>query len=224
MNDDTYIEHQIAMHQLFARWRASSDVFERHFVEDGIISPPEWIKAPLRVLFLLKETNDYEKSITALIRDVVTTQRKSALWRRPTFHNIGRWAHGLAYGTDGGDEDFRMASRNRRRALLSCAVINLKKTTGGRAATVAVEQAAARDAAFLREQIGLVNPEIVVCGGTFNSVRQHLFPGLVKVADLVYAGGHRLFIKAQHPAYVREREQMFRDVVGSYHRYRTLTR
>jgi hypothetical protein len=76
--------------------------------------------------------NDYP-SITTLIREVVTTKWKSDLWRRPTLHNVGRWTHGLIHRVDGGEADYRAAHRNRRGALLHSALINFKKTPGGRA-------------------------------------------------------------------------------------------
>ncbi|MEC4723419.1 hypothetical protein RY831_30205 [Noviherbaspirillum sp. CPCC 100848] len=213
-------QYQQAIRQLFDRWRTSSDAFDDHFVEDGIVSPPHWASAPVRILHVLKETNDYQTSITELIHKVVTTKRKSELWWRPTFHNAGRWTHGLMHGVDGGEADYRVAHRNRRRALLHCAFINLKKTTGGRTATIAVEQAAERDAVFLREQIALIAPQIVVCGGTLGIVKQYLFPDIGKVAPRMHARDDMLFINARHPAYVEERRRMFDQVVGSYHRHR----
>jgi len=204
---------------LFTRWRGSSSDFQDHFVEDGIIDPGKWVQADTRILFILRETNGYRKSIAALIHKACTTHPSSGLWDRPTFHNIGRWAYGLRHTTGSTLSDFDVAHKNRKTALLACAFMNLKKTTGGARATEAVEQAAARDADFLREQIELINPRVVVCGGTYKAIKKHLYPAIQKVGARVHEVDGRLFINAHHPSYLKKTTEMYEDVVGSYHQY-----
>lgn len=204
---------------LFYRWRASSTDFQGHFVEDGIIDPAKWVEAGAQILFILRETNGYRGSMAELIHKACTTHPSSALWDRPTFHNVGRWAHGLLHAKDANSPSFDVAHKNRKTALLACAFINLKKTEGGARATKAVEHAAARDAIFLREQIELINPQIVVCGGTYKAIKQHLYPGIRKVGPRVHESDGRLFINANHPSYLKKTTEMYDDVVGSYQRY-----
>jgi hypothetical protein len=212
-------DYPAAASDLFSRWRASSPDFQDHFVEDGIIDLAEWVQAGTQVLFILRETNGYRGSIAALIRKASTTHASSKLWDRPTFHNVGRWAHGLLHATDATFPGFDAAHTNRKTALLACAFINLKKTTGGARATEAVEQATVRDALFLREQIDLINPQVVVCGGTYKAIKQHLYPAIRRLAPRVHEAGGRLFINANHPSYLKKTAEMYDDVVGSYHRY-----
>jgi uracil-DNA glycosylase len=116
------------------------------------------------------------------------------------------------------------AHKNRKTSLLACALINLKKTTGGARATDAVEHATARDTIFLREQIELINPQVVVCGGTYKSIKQHLYPTIRRVAPRVHEVGERLFINANHPSYLKKTAEMYDDVVGSYQRYKAALR
>lgn len=207
---------------LFSRWRASSTDFEDHFVEDGIIDLARWGQASMRILFVLRETNGYRGSMTTLIHKACTTHPSSALWDRPTFHNVGRWAHGLLGATGAALPDFGAAHENRKTTLPACAFINLKKTTGAARATKAVEQATARDAIFLREQIELINPQVVVCGGTYKTIKQHLYPAIRRVAPRVHEVGGRLFINTNHPSYLKKTSEMYDDVVGSYHRYQAV--
>ena len=89
------------MEKLFAEWKPLVMEEGNHFVEDGIICPEKWSIANKKILFVLKETNGYEQSITKLINDVCTSGRKSGMWDGPTFHNIGRWAYGLLKYPDG---------------------------------------------------------------------------------------------------------------------------
>jgi hypothetical protein len=168
-------DYPSAARDLFSRWRASSPDFQDHFVEDGIVDPARWLQAGTQILFVLRETNGYRGNIAALIHKACTTHPSSKLWDRPTFHNVGRWAHGLVHAAEASFPTFEDAHKNRKTALLACAFINLKKTTGGARATNAVEHAAARDAIFLREQIELIDPRIVVCGGTYRAIKQHVY-------------------------------------------------
>ena len=98
--------------------------------------------------------------------------------------------------------------------------MNLKKTAGGAKATQAVTHATARDAVFLREQIALINPRVVVCGGTYKAIKQYLYPGLQRVSPRVHEADGRIFINANHPSYLRKASDMYDDVVGNYQRYR----
>lgn len=212
-------DYPCAAKDLFSRWRASSADFEDHFVEDGIIEPARWAKAGTRILFILRETNGYRGSMAALIHKACTTHPSSGLWDRPTFHNAGRWAYGLLHATHAILPSFDAAHENRKTALLACAFMNLKKTTGGARATEAVGHAAARDAVFLREQIELINPQIVVCGGTYKAIKAYLYPAIRRVHPRVHEADGRLFINANHPSYLKKTAVMYDDVVGSYHRY-----
>lgn len=218
------MDYPAAAADLFSRWRASSSDFQDHFVEDGIIDMAKWGHAGKRVLFILRETNGYRSSMAALIHKACTTHPYSKLWDRPTFHNVGRWAHGLLHATEADFPSFEAAHKNRKTSLLACAFINLKKTTGGARATAAVEHAAARDAIFLREQIELIDPQVVVCGGTYKAIKQHLYPGIRRVAPRVHEAGGRLFINANHPSYLKKTAEMYDDVVGSYARYQAASR
>jgi len=212
-------DYHSATTDLFSRWRASSTDFQNHFVEDGIIDLAKWAQADTRILFILRETNGYSGSMAALIHKACTTHPSSGLWDRPTFHNVGRWAHGLLHAMDAALPGFDVAHKNRKTALLACAFINLKKTAGGARATEAVAHATARDAFFLRAQIELIDPQVVVCGGTYKAIKQSLYPTIQKVGPRVHEVGGRLFINANHPSYLKKTREMYDDVVGSYQRY-----
>jgi hypothetical protein len=206
---------------LFNEWRPLVVVQAGHFVGDGIVQEETWHASARKVLFLLKEPHGYDGAaggMDQLIRDASKPRSTSKLWRRPTFHNLGRWAHGLLTYA-GAVPDFAEAHRARRTAMLGCAFINLKKSSGGRSATVEVGEHARRYADFLRRQIDIIQPDIVVMGGTFPAVKEHLYPGLEKVSSRVHKLGKRLFINAFHPACTNERLEVYDQVLFSYHHY-----
>jgi len=198
---------------LFKEWK--EQINEDHFVEDGIICPEVWDKSERKILFILKETNDYKGNIAKLIAHAIKVKPKSSLWARPTFHNIGRWSYGLLNYKDE-IPPYRIAHKNRKTSLLSCSFINIKKTTGGRTATKEVEEHAEKYAPYLRRQILLLNPDIVVLGGTYDIVKAHVFPELTKVSHRVHKFGNLIFINAYHPAYTLKRTRMYEQVVGNF--------
>jgi hypothetical protein len=211
----------VAMRALFDEWRPLVVAEAGHFVGDGIVMEEAWQASRRRILFLLKEPHGYKGAdggMDKLIRDAAKPRSTSKLWRRPTFHNLGRWAHGLL-SYEGAVPDFADAHRARRTAMLGCAFVNLKKTSGGRSATSEVDVHAQRYAEFLRRQVDIIEPDLVVMGGTYPTVKEHLYPGLEKVSSRVHKLGNRLFINAFHPACTNERLEVYHQVLFSYHQH-----
>ncbi|CAN7774635.1 hypothetical protein LJR290_007720 [Variovorax sp. LjRoot290] len=209
------------MNALFDEWRPLVLAEAGHFVGDGIVLEEAWRASKRRILFVLKETNGYEGEkgpMDKLLRDAAKPGSTSKLWDRPTFHNLGRWAHGLLTYT-GEVPGYEEAHRARRSAMLACAFINLKKSSGGRTATEEVGVHAGRYAEQLRRQVEIIQPEIVVLGGTYPMVKEHVFPGLEKVSSRVHKLGDRIFINAFHPACTKDRREGYHQVVLSYHQY-----
>lgn len=203
------------MEILFDEWRKEIIINESHFVEDGIVCPEIWNKAERKVLFILKETNNYKKNIAKLIHDVVTKKSKSGLWVGATFHNIGRWSYGLLnYKNDA--PPYKIADKNRKNALLSCSFINIKKTTGGRTATQAVEEHAEKYAHFLRRQISILSPDVIVFGGTYDLVKKYVIPELTGVSPRIHKFGSIICINANHPACTIKRTVIYDQVISSF--------
>ena len=116
---------------LLNEWRSQVVREAGHFVEDGVVCQDNWHKAKRRVLFLLKEPNGYKGEngpLNELLRKAATTNPGSAMWDRPTFHNIGRWAYGLVnYSHDA--PCYQDANKAYKTAVLECAYIRAANTT-----------------------------------------------------------------------------------------------
>jgi len=206
------------MEKLFNEWRELLSSKSDHFVEDGIIYPEKWAVVNTKVLFILKETNNYKGDIAELIRNAVLTRPKSKLWNRPTFHNIGRWAYGLI-NMSGDIVEYKDAHKNRKYSLLSCAFINIKKTTGGKVATKAVEENAKEYSSLLKSQIDIINPDIIVFGGTYKIIKDHVLPELEKKSFRVHMYKKFVCINANHPACTKKRKEVYDQVVVNYSKY-----
>ena len=149
------------MDDLWARWRA---FYEEHGIRasqicvDGIVDPARFAAAPKRILFVLREVNDWPGGD---LRPFLAAGPRYQTW-----HNVARWAAGLLDGWPPYDVVDRFDRMHD--ALRQIAAINLKKTTGGSVADLSVVNAfAAHDRELLVEQIERIGPQIIVACGTF---------------------------------------------------------
>jgi hypothetical protein len=148
------------LNDLWDRWAAhyrSLSIDEKSICRDGIAEPERFAAAPERILFVMREANNWPGGdIRLLLRDGPRYQ----VW-----HMIGRWAAGLLRGFPSYESiDNRDVIRD---ALQRVASINLKKSTGGSSADLAVINAFAwQDRALLREQIERIGPTTIVACGT----------------------------------------------------------
>lgn len=206
---------------LFDEWRHHVVAEAGHFVEDGIVCKENWRTAKRKVLFLLKEPNGYKGEhgpLNDLLRKAAAPNSTSKMWNRPTFHNVGRLAYGLLnYSSEVPDYD--EASRARKNAVLGCAYINIKKSSGGARATKKVEVHAAKYANFLKRQVTIIEPDIVVCGGTYKMLKEHVYPEMSSVSSRIYKFENRIFIDAFHPGCRETRKVVYDQVLSSFHQY-----
>lgn len=210
-----------AMDILLDEWRSHILAEAGHFVGDGVVCQDSWRTAKRKVLFLLKEPNGYEGehgALNDLLRAAAAPDSASKMWNRPTFHNVGRWTYGLLNYFDQVPA-YDEANRACKTAVLECAYINIKKSSGGARATRAVEEHAAKYAEFLRRQVAIINPDIVVCGGTYAMLKKHVYPSLSRVSSRIHEFDKRIFINAFHPACRTRREDVYGQVLSSFHQY-----
>lgn len=210
-----------SMEVLLAEWREHLVAEAGHFVGDGIVCEDGWRQAKRKVLFLLKEPNGYQGEkgpLNDLLRQAAQPKSSSKLWDRPTFHNLGRWAFGLI-NYSGHAPTYDEANRAYRTAVLGCAYINIKKSSGGARATKQVELHASKYGAFLRRQVDLIAPDIVVCGGTYRILKDHVYPSLSRVSSRVHRLDERIFINAFHPGCRTNRKAVYDQVLSSFQQF-----
>jgi hypothetical protein len=80
---------------------------------------------------------------------------------------------------------------------------------------------AKRDAAFLRRQMALLNPKIVLCGSTFGIVRDVLFPDAQRITgtDFSYrTHGGRIILDHNHPS--RKERDSYKKLIAEVEKFR----
>jgi len=176
----------------------------KYFIKDGIVDPRRWASPTRpRVLLLLKEAYHEESEHWDLREYVRKLEHPDG-----TLLNSAYWCYAIQCVARGDLQPvpFRDTRKSQYEqaveALKSSAIVNVKKSEGrSRSLDKEVEDYAKKDGPFIRRQIELIKPDVVVCGNTWVLV-EHLWPKKDKgyVHDGVYRIGQRVFMNFWHPS------------------------
>jgi hypothetical protein len=173
------------------------------FRRDGILDEGSWDRSK-QILFILKDANG---SYTSDLRND---------WKRKSWPILSHWTYGLENIKNGKAPSFDEAAQEYEEGRFHrAAILNLKKAVGGaRVETAEVERYVVKDRGFILEEIAIIAPSVVVCCGTFDTVRLTLLD--VKVASdgrtphgcfkwpTQPQGEGCLWIDSWHPSYRRQ--------------------
>lgn len=207
--------------KLLESWKKRFPIDKHHFNRDGIISPDHWNTANVKVLFVLKETNKAKQNVVDAINRALVT-KSSGWWKGKVLRRVGRWAYGLI-SYSGEVPSFKDAKTNSIEATWSIAYINMRKTAGGaRTNKKSFDTHVKEYAPYIKRQIELLAPDIVVLGGTYKPVKKHVFPELEHICKRIHRQGDMIFINAYHPAAITKSAGLYYQVLDCYHNYKTL--
>jgi hypothetical protein len=202
---------------------AWEEVFPKgwHFNRDGVISKESWDDSSTKVLFVLKETNEANQNLVTAINRAIEV-KKSGWWRGKVLRRVGRWGYGLQ-NYNGVVPSLKDAKLHEKSAVKSIAYINIRKTSGrARTNKKTFDAHASEFAPFVRRQIELIQPDIVVLCGTYNQVKRYVFPEIEKVSERVHVHEGIVFINAFHPAARKKSLMLYHQVLDNYHAYKNL--
>jgi len=186
---------------LMERWSNTKLHKNEGFVIDGPIDPKRWQSVDRKIVLLLKEAygEDTNWSLPQLIRDE---------WRGPKYKiwwTASYWLYALNRTTQTIIPDFPSTQEKWNECtelLLSAAVVNIKKSRGKSVSDDEELLSYARtDKQFLREQMSLLAPDIILCGNTFKFLKE--FWVNVKPIDsekFFYRSDNTIIINYWHPA------------------------
>lgn len=142
---------------LFEEWRQECP----GLIPDGLVDEEQYRSSPRKLLFLMKEVNG---TGVKDLRDFLRAGGRPATW-----DNIARWTQGL-YDLDR-EYDWAELERDndarRLEMLKKICVVNVKKVPGGHTSKEKqIRSAGKENAAWLRRQISIYQPELIVCCGT----------------------------------------------------------
>lgn len=159
---------------IFCKYREAFPEQADYIVSDGLASVEHYMQAPVKIVFLLKETNDAGGGGWDLRKFMYDGGRAS------TWDNITRWTEGLfdlaTKEKEKNWEHYANITEDRRKDILKyIGAVNLKKIPGSYVADGnAVFSETLKNKDFLLAQLDLYRPDILICGGTFDNLYYHL--------------------------------------------------
>lgn len=178
---------------------------------DGIFSEMHWASAPRRVLFLLKEPNGTRQKYVSVV-ETPEEHPHSLDW--DGWIENGRWAYAILNTDRNRIPDFEECCSQVevpdamkpvarwKIARHQAAVVNLKKEPGGSSCNYEELASWAKvNAEVLREQLELINPQIVVlCGSGVRGIAVKVFglPSPHRLERPYFVAQNRLWIDFYH--------------------------
>lgn len=186
--------------QLYTNWK---DENTGHFVSGGVVDEARYAQCKTKVLYLLKEVNNPGQESDWSLVDFICSQIKTSTFYRST-GILGIWNYGLQHGLPSHQSIIAEQEKNMADGLSSIAITNLKKSGGGGSSNMDEFLLQAEYAKELwMKEIELMNPDVVVCCGTFSVVKSVIgFQTEVCDSGALYgdALGTR-FVEFMHPMY-----------------------
>lgn len=149
-----------ALNNLFVDWKQKYP--SSKFAEDGIVKESLWNEAPVKILFILKETRDFSGNF------------RVEVYEKP-WRILGYWAYGLINTKVDNLPPFANAKKadNWKEACRSVAILNLKKAPGGPNSDMKkIEENASKDKDLVVRELNIIKPEIVICCSVFNVIKR----------------------------------------------------
>lgn len=161
----TKSDYELKRDELFSRWKQERLEYEnkaegKRFSLDGIQNFEAWEKSVPKILFLLKENraaeDDWEPS-WGINRDA-----------NPFSWNVIRWRQLLIDFYNKTPEEPTFLRQELPESVNDIAIIEVKKVNEGKGSSSYsdIRNYARRDRDFIKEQIELINPDIIFCCNT----------------------------------------------------------
>lgn len=188
----------------------------KNVVTDGILEIDSYNNVSSKILWVLKEPYgnggfDYSE-YTAGFEYQQSFPTSSRMW-----HNIIHTSYGILNNMFWDNMDNCWESEEVFSTLKKIALINLKKIPGGAKSNYneISQYFKTFSKALINDQIEFINPDIIICGGTFNPLYNDINLKLVKEysSATVYSHSNRIIIKTYHPSYIMDQEEYCDSII-----------
>jgi hypothetical protein len=198
MNQEEYYQKNA---DLFSKWKIERPAYSEGgclFTEDGIMDFNLWSNTFPKILILLKENHD--SSYDPI--DGLTIDRK------PFSLNIARWQHVIKSAFDNPAISISYDNIILPSTIHDIAIVDIKKVNEGMSSSNPndIDKYAFNDKAFIKEQIDLINPDIILCGNTGDYYANHFYLNdnweeLISISKCkCFKDNQRLIIDFYHPS------------------------
>ncbi|MCR4735001.1 MAG: hypothetical protein K5829_08370 [Treponema sp.] len=218
---------------------------KKYKYEDGIMDIPSFSSAPIKILWILKETHgpfnikkwwgDQKylqwKNITPFDGEPGANGQRKVGTKKSTWEPVAKISYQILNGKKT-DDKFELA-----KALKQIAVINLRKTFGKKHTTKEFYEDIKKpeNRLIFLEQIRKINPDVIICGNTLNFIHndeiayrnkreRHYLSEFSKDKEKMknnsyFCFKNKLFINPYHPSYVMNKDEYVDIVVEAYNNW-----
>lgn len=167
------INNCTTLEELFELWKTEYE--GKVFVTDGIVNPQKWNSQKVRPMFLLKDAYGGDANWN-LINDHILRHLDSNVDN--TWKKVTQWSYGLMNTDENKIQPFDenlIPKKYGNEYLQSMAVVNIKKESGkSKSVWEELEVAVEKDKDFIKREIELIDPTVIVCGYTISQLEKIL--------------------------------------------------
>jgi len=178
-------------------------------VFDGAVNDDSWADNSVRILWILKETNEFpkDKDLRVLLREISNAQDPNEIYNRwkATYGLVVKVSHGILNNLEWGEwaDGVDVLVKNEK-VLEKIAVINVNKRAGHAQSDAKVLSEAAKEFKdMILQQIELLDPAIIILGGVSDVISEWV-PEFSK---------SRKIAAANHPGQMSINHQEYYDLI-----------
>ena len=207
--------------ELFVEWE-ENEIFD-FFVKDGIVCEDVYDSQKTKILFVLRDAHIVERQKPPYdLRDGLL----NPIAEGRTWNNVARWTRALLDDSIEFEEVENINAEELKKQLIRVAALNLKKEAGGPSAQH-IEKFAKDHSKWIKREIEICNPDIIVAGGTFDdlfskvykqAVPKEIIKGNFKGREyrkgyVMVSGKEIPVIDQYHPQYTGKNRRLFYDMI-----------
>lgn len=158
----------IELDNLFEEWKEKhKSAGHKYFISDGIVNEAEWENVSPKICFFLKEAYSRDGSSWSLTKWI----NNGALVRM--WNKVAEWTNGLLHTTSDFIPKYSyIDDKTKSKCLKSISIVNTKKSDGlSNSDWNDLLFYAQDDSKLLKQEIDLINPDIIICGYTGSLLR-----------------------------------------------------
>jgi hypothetical protein len=191
------------------------------FVHDGIFDYEKW-GSQKKILFLMKEPHSMEANDDLAKHIIERAKSEINLWS--IWKNLALWTYCINQTDKTKIALYKKLTNSEQLDLLSSiAFVNVKKQNGESLSNNdIIAQYAIKDGIFLKKQIEIINPEIIICCYTMSSYEKIYSvekSNFHQYTEGIYFHENRVIIDFYHPANRFPRMMNFYTIGALYYQY-----
>jgi hypothetical protein len=205
---------------LFDKWKLGRSEYTS-FILDGIFDYEKW-GSQKKILFLMKESHSMDSNDDLAKHIIDRAKSDENLWS--IWKNVALWTYCINLTDENKVALYKELTNPEQLDLLSSiAFVNVKKENGESISNNdKIAQYAIDDRCFLKKQIEIINPEIIICCYTMQSY-ENIYSleksKFHRYTEGVYFHENRVIIDFYHPANRFPRMMNFYTIGALYHQY-----